>query len=291
MSEGYKIFQHTNQELRFRINNKGEYVYLDRIDDWRDYYPWLDRYDRENSLAERIAAPVGYQRVPDAPRSFAEWLRDMPLKEGNPPVHLFNGQTKQFQDGHRAVVDIDVDNEDLQQCADAIIRLYAEYLYSRNRPNEIYFRITNGEVVKYKKWLLGYRPRIRANRLLWYRQSRIDSSYRSFRKYLDFVFKYAGTYSLSRQLNAVTDVRDMKIGDVFIQGGFPGHAVLVIDMAVSDKTGSRVFMLAQSFLPAQDVHILKNFKEPTLSPWYRGDFADTLYTPEWTFTTNDLRRF
>ena len=50
----------------------------------------------------------------------------------------------------------------------------------------------------------------------------------------------------------------MQIGDVFIKGGFPGHAVVVLDMAENDRTGQRVFLLAQSYMPAQDIHIMKN---------------------------------
>ena len=78
-------------------------------------------------------------------------------------------------------------------------------------------------------------------------------------------------------------------GDVFIQGGFPGHAVLVADVA-EDAGGRRVFLLLQSFMPAQDVHVLANPTSPG-TPWYpalaNGDFD----TPEWRFSRSDLRRF
>ena len=64
------------------------------------------------------------------------------------------------------------------------------------------------------------------------------------------VFSYAGTASLSREL-APVNYQDMKIGDVFIQGGHPGHAVIVVDIAVHPKTKKKVFLLAQSYMPAQ----------------------------------------
>jgi hypothetical protein len=81
----------------------------------------------------------------------------------------------------------------------------------------------------------------------------------------------------------------MQIGDVFIKAGRPGHAVIVVDMAECE--GDKVFLLAQSFMPAQEVHILKNLQDSELSPWYDLDLEDDLQTPEWTFELQALRRF
>ncbi len=80
---------------------------------------------------------------------------------------------------------------------------------------------------------------------------------------------YAGSHSLSRELQVRKDASHMQIGDVFIKGGFPGHAVVVLDMAENDRTGQRVFLLAQSYMPAQDIHIMKNPTNASLPPWYR----------------------
>ena len=104
------------------------------------------------------------------------------------------------------------------------------------------------------------------------------------------VFAYAGTLSLAKELNTVS-VGEMKIGDVFIQGGSPGHAVIVVDMAENITTGKKVFMLAQSYMPAQDIHVLKNPDNRKISPWYGVDFGEELNTPEWKFFKKDLKRF
>jgi hypothetical protein len=50
-----------------------------------------------------------------------------------------------------------------------------------------------------------------------------------------------------------------------------------------------VFLLAQGYMPAQSVHVLKN--PASASPWYALDFGAELRTPEWTFRRTDLRRF
>ena len=84
-----------------------------------------------------------------------------------------------------------------------------------------------------------------------------DSSYVTFRAYLDTVFMYAGSYSLARELEPVADPSTVMPGDVFVQGGFPGHAVLVADVTANAR-GERRFLLVQSYMPAQDVHVLVN---------------------------------
>jgi hypothetical protein len=83
----------------------------------------------------------------------------------------------------------------------------------------------------------------------------------------------------------------MKIGDVFIKGGSPGHAIIVMDMAENKSTGEKIFILAQSYMPAQETQILCNPKSKELSPWYSLNYTGDLYTPEWTFSENMLKRF
>ncbi|MEA3450960.1 MAG: DUF4846 domain-containing protein, partial [Bacteroidota bacterium] len=70
-----------------------------------------------------------------------------------------------------------------------------------------------------------------------------------------------------------------------------GHSVMVVDMAENIKTGEKIFLIVQSFMPAQSIHILKNFNNSSLNPWYSLNFGEKLYTPEWTFTKDDLLRF
>jgi len=34
-----------------------------------------------------------------------------------------------------------------------------------------------------------------------------------------------------------------------------------------------------------------NFERPDMGPWYNANFAETLFTPEWSFKRNELKRF
>ena len=254
-------------------------------------YPWPQARDETQTLASRFAPPEGYQRTREPRGSFGEWLRRLPLKKGCPDVLLFNGQKKGNQAAHAAVVDIDVGDRDLQQCADAVMRLRAEFLRSAGQAAAVSFHFTSGDRCDLARWLEGWRPVVRGQAVRWTRSAAPDASYATFRRYLDTLFTYAGTQSLSKELRPVASPADMQVGDVFIQGGSPGHAVLVADMAVHAQTGKRLFLLVQSYMPAQEVHVLRNPSDATLSPWYRGDFGGALVTPEWTFRASDLRRF
>jgi len=250
----------------------------------------------ENRVAQRCIAhdlpvPKGFVRTQVAADSFAEWLRNLPLKPAGTEILLHSGQRKPNQTFHAAVLDIDTGARDLQQCADAIIRLRSEYLFSLSKFDSIVFNFTNGNPAPYVRWMRGYRPQVKENTVRWERRAMLDTSYKGFRAYLDNLFAYAGTESLSRELGGSVDVKQMQIGDVFIRGGFPGHAVIVLDMAENKETGEKVFMLAQSYMPAQDIHILKNLKDTGLAPWYQLNFGEKLQTPEWEFLSTQLKRF
>jgi len=241
------------------------------------------------ALDARIPPPRGFERAAVPVGSFASWLRGLPLKPGRPPVSLYDGRPKPNQEAHAAVIDLDVGRGDLQQCADAVIRLRAEYLYAQRVWGSIIYRFTNGTPAAFEGWAAGFRPQVRGNRVEWKKTARPDRSYSSFRRYLETVFTYAGSASLERELRPVSSVRSLRIGDVFIQGGAPGHAVLVIDLVEEPLTGRRKFLIAQSYMPAQEMHVLRNPARPPDDPWYELADSRPLITPEWEFKPGALR--
>lgn len=112
----------------------------------------------------------------------------------------------------------------------------------------------------------------------------------TFRSYLNMVSAYASTLSLEKELTKVSK-GSMEIGDVFIKGADPGHAIIVLDMAEDKSTGEKLFLLGQSYMPAQETQILCNNQDKGISPWYSLNLQGKLYTPQWTFDENQLRRF
>ncbi len=223
--------------------------------------------------------------------ALVHWLRNLPLKTDGTPVYLYDGREKQDRTVYCSVVDIDVGGKDLQQCADAVIRLRAEYFYSLGLYDSIAFNFTSGDRASFREWIKGLRPVINGNDVRWRRNGLIDSSYANFRDYLNTVFMYAGSYSLNREMKARGDICDVEIGDVLIQGGLPGHVVIVVDVARSNTTGKKIYLLAQGFTPAQDIHILTNPINPDLSPWYDCASGNPIITPQWEFKRTDLKRW
>ncbi|HLK28363.1 MAG TPA: DUF4846 domain-containing protein [Puia sp.] len=211
-----------------------------------------------------IPLPEDYSRVETDKNSFAEWLRNLSLKKSK-TVYLYNGVPKKNQSAQFAVIDISVGNKDLQQCADAVMRLGAEYLYAQKRFDEIIFQDNNHHAYK-----LG---------------SITDRKH--FDNYLDNVFAMCGTLSLEKQLKKIKAINELQPGDVLIQGGSPGHAMMVVDVAVNNS-GKKIFLLAQSYMPAQDIHIVINPVNKKLSPWFELS-DETIYTPEWVFGKGHFR--
>jgi len=241
------------------------------------------------TLESRFRVPSGYERISVAENSFAQFLRGLPLKPKGSLVTFFDGsQLYNNNGGYVAVIDLPIGSKNLHQCADAVIRLRADYLRQVGKQDAIHFNFTNGMRVDYKKWQEGFRIQVNEARTKtkWVKTTEPNDSYDSYWDYLEQIFMFAGTASLEKELKPRA-WKEMQIGDVLILGGHPGHAVIIVDMAEHKETGAKLFMVAQSFMPAQDLHII-NSPEVT-SPWYSADLP--LNITSWSFTKDNLKYF
>lgn len=233
-----------------------------------------------------IATPRGYIRSSIPVTDFGYYLKELKLKP-NTTVFLFNGAPKVNQQAQYAVLDISVGNKDLQQCADAVMRLRAEYLFMEKRFEQIRFYAGDGTWISYAGWLKGMRYKLSGNRLVITRGTPGPPTHTSLLQYLDIVFSYCGTATLPASLYK-KPIAAMQPGDVLLKPGAPGHAVIVIDMAQNNK-GEKIYLLAQSYMPAQDIHVLRNPSGRQPGPWYLlANNNDMIQTPEWTFYTDQL---
>lgn len=243
------------------------------------------------TIKQRISPPNGYEWVREPQNSFGEFLQNAPLKADGSPILSYTGQPIANQSNHIAVLDYDIGNKDLQQCADAVIRLNAEYLFNQNKSDEISYHFTNGDTFSWNQYKNGIRPQLINNNTVNFIQSAAyDDSYEAFRKYLDIVFMYAGTISLNRETIPVQRNEDIKTGDILITPGSPGHVVVIVGHA-KNQDGKSVYLLAEGYTPAQSIHVINNPGNEALSPWYKLDVnqAET-HTARYSFYTN-IRSF
>ncbi|MBF8457403.1 DUF4846 domain-containing protein [Kaistella sp. G5-32] len=245
----------------------------------------------KNTIKERFPAPEGFEYVREKPNSFGAYIESFPLKKYGSPILKYDGSEIATQNLHEAVFDIDTGTKDLQQCADAIIRLRAEYLFKNKMFNEIKFHFTSGDLMTWNDFKNGTRAFVNGNSVQFRKTATFDDSYENFREYLNLIFNYAGTISLNKETQPILKTSDLKTGDILINAGSPGHVVFIAGVS-ENKKGEKLFLLAEGFTPAQSIHLLKNPFNPKISPWYELDVdSREIKTARYYFSPSNFRSF
>ncbi len=258
-------------------------------------YPWLAdpaAPTPDGTLLARFSPPPGYARAPLPPDTYGAWLRSHPLSPADTPVRGFRGQVILPADHPHlaAVAALAVGDKDLQQCADSVIRLHAEWLFASGRRDQSY-RAASGTPMPFARWANGERMVPDGMAFAWTFSARPDNGRAAFRRWLDGVFAFANTGSLARDTEPVA-LDDLRPGDFVVQAGAPGHTVLVLDMAV--QGARRALLLGQGYMPAQSFHVLRpGGGEGAAEAWFVVEpGALALDTPFWApFPWKALRRF
>ena len=240
------------------------------------------------TIKERVLLPEGYTRVVWNDTSFSAFLQNVTLLADGEKVHYFNGSVKDKPDVYVAVIDMPIGHKDLQQCADVAMHMRAAYLYQAGMQDSIQFTLTNGFVAAYSKWAQGYRIAVKGNKTEWIKSAAPRDDSATLSAYMDVIYSYCGSLSLSRELKHLA-WQEVQPGDLLVRGGTPGHVELVMDMA-QDKSGHKIYLLAQGFMPAQQMQLLANPMNGKLSPWYELNEGE-IRTPECVFTSEHFMRF
>ena len=214
----------------------------------------------QKTIYNSFKVPDGYKRVNT---SYSKWIINQPIKL-NENVYYYNKKIKHGLNSiYVAKFDYDIGKGDLHHCADAAIYNNAKFLYDTKQYNKLKYHFTDGTLYKYNNI--------------------------SFKKYITKVWIYAGTWSVEKYDTKAVNIKDIQAGDIFIVGGFPGHAISVIDVVVN-KNGHKKYMLSQSYMPAQEQQILLNPIKKN-SVWYDLHETKNIVTPQYVFTVKELRRF
>lgn len=258
-------------------------------------YPWLADAKAGapapvDTLEARFAPKKGHARVPVAPGSFGAFLRGLPLAAPKTPVLSYAGEVIRAGDHPHvaAVAALDVGGRDLQQCADSIVRLHAEWRFAGGGRDQAY-RAASGLRLSFPRYAQGERLQVNEGKPRLVPGARPSApTHALLRTWLDDVFGWTNTGALVRDAQKVA-LDDLRPGDFFVVPGSPyGHAVLVLDVARSAE-GRRALLLGQGFVPAQSFHVLRPSADET---WFELDeAAGEIKTPFWSpFPFSALRR-
>lgn len=105
------------------------------------------------TLGQTYPPPPGFERV--EADAFGQYVQALALRDADEPVRNYDGRQVY---GHRAhVLDIPLVSGDLQQCADAILRIRGEFL--RAAGATVMFHSTSGEPMPWSRYQRGERAR------------------------------------------------------------------------------------------------------------------------------------
>lgn len=242
------------------------------------------------TIKSRVNIPEGFKRVVYPNGSFQNYLRNYKLKPFGSKIINYDDSEYYWQFGHIGILDIPVPKNGLQQCADALIRIRSEYLWANNRKGEIGFNFTSGHYCSWKQYAEGYRPKIKGSKVTFHKTASKNHSKENFYKYLNLIYMYSGTLSLYNELPKINNANDLKIGDMLIRGGSPGHIVMICDEVIN-TTGDKLFLLFQGNTPAQSVHLVKNLENINISPWYSLEKDNIIPVSNYTFGSSKFVHF
>ncbi len=246
--------------------------------EYRQRYAWLEAGIKIRTLEESFEPPAGYSRKALPAESFSSFLRQLPLRAEGSPVNTY--ERKLLLEGGdpriAAVAELDLSYADIQQCADSVIRLHAEWRWSQNTAESVGYHFLSGDYAKWSRYREGQRPKVDGAKVVWVGGLALKNDHASYRKYLDMVFNYASTISLAGKSSQAVERSDVRAGDFFILPGGPGHVILILDLAENPE-GKRMALLGQGYMPAQDFQVLRGES----GGWFdlQGDSVDTPFWP------------
>ena len=242
----------------------------------------------QKTIETKYTPQEGYERTYN--NAYSKFLREFPLKENN-IVKYYDGGEKYNDNIWDAVFDYDIGKKDLHQCADAVLYMRAKYLYTNGLKDNLNYTFLSGYKANYLDFITHYYLVKGSKVSLALRNNTLVDNIETFNKWIEKIWMWSNTESIDKYDSFYVEIKDIRPGDFFIESnpGSIGHAINVVDVAVNKTNNNKIFMLSQSYMPAQETQILINPKNGSV--WYSLDEFRDLVTPEWSFTVTQLKRF
>lgn len=226
-----------------------------------------------DTIADRFPVPKGCTEATPEEGSFAAWLAARPLASEDTPVRTADGDRVRFTFSPALAV-LDMDLLGPQDCADSVIRLRGDYLWSAGGADDLTLKYLSGDAIPWARWAEGCRPKLNLARSRVARwdcgDTRTDGR-DDFTAYLKNVMRYANSFALARDLTPI-DPNDVGPGDVLTQpnpSGGIGHAAIVARTITCDDGATRRHLVVNGFLPPQSVHVIgRRTSFGALRPWF-----------------------
>jgi len=219
------------------------------------------------TLATAIPTPAGYTRVRTDAGSYGRFLQTLPVKKDK-RILAFNGNL--INDFNVfGVADLPLlFHQDLEQCADFAMRLWAEYHQRAHALNHLYLFDYNGK------------------------RKAFASSGKSYLDFLRTSFANANSYSLKRGCAPVPSAAALVPGDMLVQNqdGGIGHVSVILDIAEAEGK-PRLYLIGFSFMPAQEFHIEKAQGDKGREGWFTLEGYQRFLMEILPFGPPVLRRF
>lgn len=214
-----------------------------------------------------LPLPSDYVRVTYPDASFSSYLQKLSLKSEN-KIYSHKGEDLSHWYESLGVIDKPLlYKDDLEQCADFTMRLWADFHKETKLLSELYLFQYSGKKIYFK------------------------SSGKSFPQFLRNAFANSNSHSLKKGGKEIK-VDELRPGDLFVQNenGGIGHVSIILDHAKSPAKED-LFLIGFSFMPAQEMHIEKSPSNRGKSGWfsYRGFMAHL--AEKYPYGKPVLRRF
>lgn len=218
-------------------------------------YSYLFNYDKNNStkISNSILKPKSLKLVNVKKWSFSEWIRNFPLKKN--PDWVYSFLWKKIWNKNRVSWILDLDVWKNQECADTAMRLWWEYLFAKNKTEDLNFKLENHTK----------NPIFVKN---------LDR--KSFKKYFQYQFAYSSSYSLKRDLKTIQE-NEILPWDLIVLRKYwkkTWHVFVIMEVAKSLLDWKTKVMLGQWDIPAENFFILKNKPFNDWYAYYKDEFTE-----------------
>jgi len=213
-----------------------------------------------------IPVPEGFKRISYPEHSFSSYLQNLPLKKEN---KVLSYQKKDLSDWYDSIAVINkplLFHDDLEQCADFSMRLWADYHKESGKLDELYLFNYPGQKQYFK------------------------NSKKDYFRFLRNAFASSNSYSLKKGATSILK-ENLKPGDLFVQNetGGIGHVSIILDSA--NDQNKKLYLVGFSFMPAQEMHIERSPTDKGKNGWFSYEGFLQHLQSKYPYGNPVLRRF